>query len=453
VRFLGYVVDSVHRTVTSPGGRVVRLEPKAFDLLVYFTQHPGTTLSREQLVAEVWGGKFISDDAVMVAVSAVRQAFDDDSRAPRFIETIRGRGYRWIAIASSAPSRTLTGAYAALIAIAFATLAWAVFRPPAPMPSMSRTADLARAHARGLFFSQRVTRRDLEEARGEFRKAIAIDERFAEPHAGLAEVSVRLIEFGDPDTQAREVEARHEMKRAMQLAPKSALSLAAVASVQFVLDRDPGRAERSFRQAIELDPTLPVIRRRYSYLLGATGRFAEATEQARIGAQMEPTSPGAFNDLAWSHLLAGQLEDAERSYRDALRLDSANSAALLGLGYCLELRNETDAAMKSYRRALQIGGVPDDVLARYDREYAASGLQGVYRVWLERMRANNSMPRFLIAFYAARAGRPSEAIALLRESLQRREAGTLWLGVHPAFASLRNQREFTALVASSFHTR
>jgi DNA-binding winged helix-turn-helix (wHTH) protein/Tfp pilus assembly protein PilF len=453
MQFRGYRVDSVHRTVTSPAGRVARLEPKAFDLLLYFTSHAEETVSREQLIADVWGGKFITDDAVMVAVSALRQAFDDDSRAPRFIETIRGRGYRWIAVPSSSPSRSLTAVYAALVAIAFATLAWAVLRPPAPMPSMSRTADLVRAHARGLFFSQRVTRGDLEEARVEFRKAIAIDERFAEPHAGLAEVSVRLIEAGDPDTKAREEEARREMKRALELAPKSALSHAAVASVQFVLDRDAGRAERSFRHAIELDPTLPGIRRRYSYLLGATGRFAEATEQAQIGAQMEPTSPGAFNDLAWTHLLAGQLADAERAYRDALRLDAANSGALLGLGYCLELRNDADAAMKSYRRALQIGGVPDEILAGYDREYLKSGLQGVYGVWLERMRANNSMPRFLVAFYAARAGRSSEAIALLRESMERREAGTLWLGVHPAFAPLRNHREFAALVASSFHTR
>lgn len=97
MNFFGYRVDSVHRTVTTPRGRLVRLEPKAFDLLTYFAQHPNETVSREQLIADVWGGKFVTDDAVMVAVYALRQAFEDDSRSPRFIETIRGRGYRWIA--------------------------------------------------------------------------------------------------------------------------------------------------------------------------------------------------------------------------------------------------------------------------------------------------------------------------------------------------------------------
>src|SRR6476646_6870254 len=108
MEFRGYVVDPVHRTVTSPGGTTVRVEPKAFELLLYFIAHPEETLSRDRLIDDVWGGKFVTEDAVMVAVYALRQAFDDDSRAPRFIETIRGSGYRWIAAPEpdSAPERS-----------------------------------------------------------------------------------------------------------------------------------------------------------------------------------------------------------------------------------------------------------------------------------------------------------------------------------------------------------
>src|ERR1044071_4631540 len=100
MQFAGYRIDTVHRTVTKPDGNVVRIEPKAFDLLLYFAEHPEETLSRERLIGDVWCGKFVTDDAVMVAVYALRQAFEDDSRAPRFIETIRGRGDGWIAAAA-----------------------------------------------------------------------------------------------------------------------------------------------------------------------------------------------------------------------------------------------------------------------------------------------------------------------------------------------------------------
>jgi DNA-binding winged helix-turn-helix (wHTH) protein/Tfp pilus assembly protein PilF len=463
MQFGGYSVDDVHRTVTSPGGRLVRLEPKAFDLLLYFTKHPQQTLSRERLIDDVWGGKFVTEDAVMVAVYALRQAFDDDSRAPKFIETIRGSGYRWIAAAEAAPAaaeaptakkqrRSFAPAWVAVPAIGVTALVWAVLRPQ-PMPSMQRTTDLIRAHARGVFFSERTTRPDLEEARAEFRKALLIDERFAEPHAALAQVCVRLIEVGTPDAAASEAEARREVARAVALAPRHALSQAALGSVQFVLDRDVALAERSYRHAIELDPTLPGVRRRYSYLLGASGRFREATEQARLAVEMEPTSSGAIADLAWTHVLTGQLAEAERLYREAVRLDPGNSGLLVSLGYLLELREAPEKAMQSYRRSMQIGGVPENVIAEFDRVYASSGLAGVYAARLEHLRKDPSMPRMMLAFYATRAGREDEAMDLLRESTRLREPGTLWLKVHPAFASLRDHRDFGVLVASSFQAR
>ena len=461
MQFLGYSVDAVHRTVTGPAGRIVRLEPKAFDLLVFFTEHPNETLSRDHLVAEVWNGKFVTDDAVMVAVYALRQAFDDDSKAPRFIETIRGRGYRWIARGGEMPPpdqpaghrRSFTIALALILATGVAAFVWAVLRPREPVLSIERASALVRAHARGLFFSERTRREDLELARAEFRNAIAADERFAEPHAALGEVCVRLIEAGSPEIKALESEARREVARALELAPELAYTHAALASLQFVLDRDVARAERSFRHAMDLDPSLPAIRRRYSYLLSATGRFDQATEQARIASELEPTSTAALSDLAYTHVLAGRIDEAERIYREAVRLDPTNPGLLFSLGYCLDLAKKPGEAMESYRRAIRIYGASDADLAKLDATFAASGLPGVYAAWFERFQKDDALPRSVLAFYAASAGRTAEAIALLRESARRGEPGTLWLAVHPGYEPLRGQREFDALVASSFHTR
>lgn len=300
-----------------------------------------------------------------------------------------------------------------------------------------------------MFFSERTTRKDLEQARTEFREAIRLDERFAEPHAALAEACVRLIEVGSPEVEANEREARAEVAKAIELGPKLAFTQAALASVQFVLDRDAEKAERSFRYAIDLDPTLPDSHRRYSYLLGATGRFSPAIEQARIGAEMAPTSAGAISDLAWAHLLGGDAPNAERLYREALQLDPANAGTLLSLGYCLETRNQPAEAMKSYRRALELRGAPAEVLAKYDALFASGGLPAVYAAWADLFKPRKDIPRFLVAMYSARAGRNAEAIEQLRESVQRRETGTLWLAVHPAFASLHGQPEFATLAATA----
>src|SRR6185295_10266274 len=271
---LGCKVDPLLRSVTDASGRTTRLEPKACDLLVLLAGRPGEVISVEQLIESVWGGKFVTSDVVTVAVHALRQAFGDNARAPRFIETVRGRGYRWIApldrpepageelaaapqpprVVERRPSVAVASLLALLLLVSTACV-WMLLRRPAPLPSMTRTQAVLRAQARGLFFSDRRTLADMDKAIEEFRRAIAGEPRFAEPHAALAEALVRRMEWSNVVTAERE--ARHEAARALELDPRSPLGQAARASVELVLDRDMAAAEQSFRRAIELDPTIP----------------------------------------------------------------------------------------------------------------------------------------------------------------------------------------------------
>ncbi|WP_255408388.1 helix-turn-helix domain-containing protein [Caulobacter sp. FWC2] len=73
-----------------------RLEPGACDLLRTLVARPGLTVSREHLIETVWGQDEGSAGILSHAVSTLRQALGDDDRAPRFIETVPGLGYRWI---------------------------------------------------------------------------------------------------------------------------------------------------------------------------------------------------------------------------------------------------------------------------------------------------------------------------------------------------------------------
>lgn len=81
----------------SRGEEATRLEPKVMDLLVYLANRPGQMVSREEIESVVWSGTVVSYDALTGAVQKLRRAFDDDSRAPRIIETISKKGYRLIA--------------------------------------------------------------------------------------------------------------------------------------------------------------------------------------------------------------------------------------------------------------------------------------------------------------------------------------------------------------------
>jgi TolB-like protein/DNA-binding winged helix-turn-helix (wHTH) protein len=76
------------------GETVVRVEPKAMDVLVYLAAHQGQVVSREDLERHVWRGALVGYDAVTSTIIKLRKALDDDPRQPRYIATVPKRGYR-----------------------------------------------------------------------------------------------------------------------------------------------------------------------------------------------------------------------------------------------------------------------------------------------------------------------------------------------------------------------
>lgn len=78
-------------------GAEVGLEPKAFAVLVEFLIHPDQLLSRDQLLDAVWGHAYVTQATLNRLVVLLRRALGDDIQSPRYIQTVRGLGYRFIA--------------------------------------------------------------------------------------------------------------------------------------------------------------------------------------------------------------------------------------------------------------------------------------------------------------------------------------------------------------------
>ncbi len=89
------VIDRPRRTV-GLGGAVVSLTTIEFDLLSTLAEDPGIVLSRQGLLDRVWGMDYVGDDHVVdVHLGNLRRKLGDGSASPRFIETVRGVGYRF----------------------------------------------------------------------------------------------------------------------------------------------------------------------------------------------------------------------------------------------------------------------------------------------------------------------------------------------------------------------
>ena len=90
-------LDARTREVTKRG-RELKLTAKEFDLLWFLARHPRQVFSRDQLMDRVWGYSAALDTGtVTVHVRRVREKIEDDPAHPRFLQTVWGVGYRFVA--------------------------------------------------------------------------------------------------------------------------------------------------------------------------------------------------------------------------------------------------------------------------------------------------------------------------------------------------------------------
>ncbi len=96
-RFADITVDFRKAEVTK-GGEPIELSAREFKLLRYFVEHRGATLSRDELLNEVWGyNSTPSTRTVDVHVAWLRQKLEDNPRHPQHILTMHGLGYKFTA--------------------------------------------------------------------------------------------------------------------------------------------------------------------------------------------------------------------------------------------------------------------------------------------------------------------------------------------------------------------
>jgi len=86
-------LDLARRRVTKDG-QPVALTPKQYDLLALLVRHAGQVVSRQTIMEEVWQTNWMGDTRTLdVHIRMVRRNIEEDSSRPRFIRTVRGRGY------------------------------------------------------------------------------------------------------------------------------------------------------------------------------------------------------------------------------------------------------------------------------------------------------------------------------------------------------------------------
>jgi DNA-binding winged helix-turn-helix (wHTH) protein len=93
--FGGFRLDAAKRQLTGPDG-VVEVPSRAFDVLLYMVAYPGELLDKAKLLKAV-AATVVEEGNLSQCIFALRRALGDTTTEPRFIATIAGRGYQFVA--------------------------------------------------------------------------------------------------------------------------------------------------------------------------------------------------------------------------------------------------------------------------------------------------------------------------------------------------------------------
>src|SRR5690349_6359293 len=80
----------------SKDGHPVHIEPKALQILIELLDHRDRLVTKQELLGEVWSGVAVTENALTRAIAQLRKRLGDNAEAPRRVETIPTRGYRFI---------------------------------------------------------------------------------------------------------------------------------------------------------------------------------------------------------------------------------------------------------------------------------------------------------------------------------------------------------------------
>jgi len=80
-------------------GRILKLERIPMELLLLLVEKRGQLVTRDQIIERIWGKDVFldTDNSINAAIRKIRQVLKDNPEQPRFVQTITGRGYRFIA--------------------------------------------------------------------------------------------------------------------------------------------------------------------------------------------------------------------------------------------------------------------------------------------------------------------------------------------------------------------
>ncbi len=402
-------------------GTETRLEPKLMELLLLFAASPGRVIGKDEIVESVWEGRVIGDDTLAGAISRLRTALANGTDE-RYIETLPKRGYRLVTAATKGTAAR-------------------------QRDRGSEVDDLLR---RGREASHIPLAPSLAQARVYFERAIALDPKRAEGHAGLADVMLAQLMSGQDAPQLLVPSAKAAAQAAVALNETLAPAWAALGITTLLADRDFATADAALLRAIALDPDLAGAHQNRAFALCTVGRFVEAEREARRAIELSPHALATRTVLLQTLLLARRYPQAVAEAKRAIGLSARGAFEAWAVkGWAHHFLGEDDEAVAAFAEHLKAFGSDAATVERITKAYREGGFAACASAAADLFEAQRVLfvPRPLdVAMLRAFAGQADAAFAALDIAAERGDPVLLVAQYLPHLDRLRNDPRFSLLL-------
>ncbi|MCH7765633.1 MAG: tetratricopeptide repeat protein [Acidobacteria bacterium] len=303
-------------------------------------------------------------------------------------------------------------------------------------------------YLQGKYHWNRRTETDLRKGLEYFERAVELDPNYALAHVGVAESYLVMKGWGFMRSSEAAPPARAALERALAIDDRLAEAHAGLADIK-IQEFEWAAAEREFLRAIELNPNYASAHQWYGEFLQGLGRFEESIEAFRRARELEPGSLIIQAASSWPHYLQGEYERAIKIVNRVLELDPDFAPAHLYLGEIYSMQGRYEEAVREYATFDRLNRFPYVDADAYVAAFASGGWEGFLREDIRQMtvaaRDGEDVAFNLAALYAE-LGEKEKALDWLERSIEAREGRASQVKVDPWLRGLRDDPRFQSLL-------
>ncbi|MBX7054702.1 MAG: winged helix-turn-helix domain-containing protein [Pyrinomonadaceae bacterium] len=418
------------RLTRRDSGEAVSLTPRAVLLLKTLVCSKGRLLTKEELLDRVWAGSIVEEGNLSQTIFVLRKALGEGKKDPKFILTVPGRGYQFIATVNEMTDTR--------------SLDINKFERFSASPKVNTAAFESYVQARS-FWNKR-TEVGLKQAVTHFEEAIRQDPNFAFAYSGLADSHRMLADFYSAALPSGRAEGLSDAERI-----RAELSVAhtTLGYAKAFHDWDWAKAKKEFLLAIELDPSSGTTHQWYGDLLNVLGRFNDAYEHFSKAISLAPGSAIAATGLAGYFYTQRNARDLIRQAKRIIEIDPDFGYGHFYLGFGFEFAGMEAESVDALATAATKFGEPAEIGEELKSAYKQNGMNGVWHKRLEQYETRphlKNYPRYLKSLVPIRLGDKETSLAWLTQAFEHRDRGVIYAKHEPLLEPLRSDRRFKELV-------